>query len=289
MPCAADVRDRGPAPSLQFDDITIAFGHGPSRTPAVEDFSLDCLPNTFTVLVGSNGCGKTSLVRTAAGLMSAESGRVLHNGSVVTEPDPRRWLIQQRSNLLPWLTLEANLRFARKCAQSPAGLPIADALALVGLSGKSSLRPGQLSGGMVQRAELARALVVAPDVLLLDEPFGAIDALSRLNLQRELLGIVEQWRATCVMVTHDIAEAVYLADQVVLLGGRPGRVLSVIALPARERTDAARRSGPAFQDMCRHIEEVLAAGERSAGDAPHLEPPRPGSWRRWRRRDNPRA
>lgn len=254
-------------PAVTFRDVEVSYGVGESAHVAVRGVTLDCAPGSFTALVGGNGCGKTSLIRAAAGLLPVSSGAVEHDGTPITAPSPRRWLIQQGSNLLPWHTVQGNLDFARRAARSSDGLDPAEALQVVGLGSAAHLRPGQLSGGMVQRAELARALVVGPAVLLLDEPFGAVDALSRLKLQRELRRITAHWRATSLMVTHDISEAVFLADQVVVIGGRPGTVLGVLPTWEGARADDDWRARPEFRDTCARIEEMLAADDAAVSAA----------------------
>lgn len=218
------------------------------------------MEGTFGAIVGGNGSGKTSLIRAIAGLLKPMNGEVRLQGQAITSPTPRVWLMHQQSSLLPWLSLWRNLEFARSTAASARGLAVDEALTLVGLAASGHLRPGQLSGGMRQRGELARALVVGPDVVLMDEPFGAIDALSRRDLHGRLLELRQQAEVlrTGLIVTHDIAEAVQLADWVIVLGSRPGRIVGRVDIDrSGSREDKEWRYGRYFQNACAEIEKLL--------------------------------
>lgn len=246
--------------TLSVRGLTVEYRSGSTRYTAVEDVSFDCERGAFGAIVGGNGCGKTSLIRAIARLLPSHGGEVLLHGEPVTAPSPRLWVIQQQNSLLPWFTLRRNLEFARRTAASTAGMNVSEALALVGLSSNGQLFPGQLSGGMRQRGELARALVVGPEVVLMDEPFGAIDALSRRDLHGRLLELREQADVlrTGLIVTHDIAEAVQLADWVLVLGRRPGRVVGRVDIDRSGNADDENwRYGPYFQKACEEIEKLL--------------------------------
>ena len=245
---------------LQVERVSVEYVTGRSRYLAVDEVSFGCAEGSFGAIVGGNGCGKTSLIRAVSGLQPASSGRVVLRGRPVTAATPKLWLIQQQSSLLPWLSLRRNLDFARRTAASEAGLDIEEALELVGLSNDAELFPGQLSGGMRQRGELARALVVGPDVVLMDEPFGAIDALSRRELHDRLLELRARTPVlrTGLIVTHDIAEAAQLADWVLVLGSRPGRVVGRVDIDRGGAVDGPEwRNGAAFHDACAEIEGLL--------------------------------
>jgi NitT/TauT family transport system ATP-binding protein len=210
-------------------DIEIAIGRG-----------------EFIALVGPSGCGKTTLLRIVAGLESATSGEVLLDGRAVREPGGDRGFVFQNDNLLPWRNVFANARIGPEIAgRAGAATPrIRDLLRLVGLDGFERYFPRQLSGGMRQRVNLARALAIDPDILLMDEPFSALDAQTREIMQTELMRIWEEGRKTVLFVTHQIDEAVFLADRVLVLARRPGRIQDTvtIALP-RPRALAIKRTG----------------------------------------------
>jgi ABC-type nitrate/sulfonate/bicarbonate transport system ATPase subunit len=194
--------------------------------PVLQDINLSARPGEFVALVGSSGCGKTTLLRILLGLERAFEGSVLLDGAPIQGPSVERGIVFQEHRLLPWLTVFENVGFGLRGIEDKAERQrrIDEALQLVGLQSFGQAYPGQLSGGMAQRAAIARALVNKPRVLLLDEPLGALDALTRLKMQRELDGLVQSEKVTTVLVTHDIEEAVYLADRVVVLSSRPGRV-----------------------------------------------------------------
>lgn len=221
----------------------------------LEEVSLEVPQGRFGVIVGPSGCGKSTILRMVAGLERPEYGQVLKDGKPVRGPGPDRMLIFQEHALFPWRTVVGNVAFGLELAGvSPAerSRRVAAVLARVGLQGFEGYYPHQLSGGMRQRAAIARALVMDPEVLLLDEPFGALDAMTRLVMQNELLRLWQGSGKTVLMVTHDIEEAIYLADRLFVMSHRPGRVLRQIdvELPRpRSRTDA---------EIVRLREDVLA-------------------------------
>lgn len=210
---------------------------------ALEGFSLDVKPGEIVAVIGGSGCGKSTLLRLVSGLDQPSRGRVLLGEEAVVAPHPLINLIFQEPRLLPWLTVADNVGFGLS-DQTPVerrGL-VQEALDEVGLSSFGTRWPKELSGGQAQRVAIARALVIRPEVLLLDEPFSALDAFTRIDLQDHLLDIWDDMRPTLILVTHDIEEAIALADRVIVMRPRPGRILEevVIALPRkRDRTSAA--------------------------------------------------
>ncbi len=207
---------------------------------ALQDVDLEVAPGEVLAVVGASGCGKSTLLRIVAGLEQRHGGTVEVAGRPVTGPGTDRGVVFQEHRLLPWLTVEQNIAFAVPHLDPESRLrTVAEHVALVGLQGFERCYPSQLSGGMAQRVAIARALAPRPAVLLLDEPFGALDAFTRMQMQDEVLRIWEAERTTLVLVTHDIDEAVFLGDRVVVMSSRPGRVRRVIPveLPRpRDRT-----------------------------------------------------
>ncbi|SFZ74506.1 ABC transporter ATP-binding protein [Chitinimonas taiwanensis] len=211
----------------------------------LQDIHLDIRPGEFLSIVGSSGCGKSTLLRLIVGLENDYQGEILLDGQRITGTGLERGIVFQEHRLFPWLTVAQNVGLALENAtlsEADKQRTIAEHLDLVGLRGFESAYPYQLSGGMSQRVAIARGLVNRPEVLLLDEPFGALDALTRATLQDELRRIWQAEGITMILVTHDVEEAVYLSDRVVVLEPRPGRIKRIVEvdLPQpRQRTDAA--------------------------------------------------
>ena len=208
----------------------------------LEDVNLDVIPGELLVIVGHSGCGKSTILKIIAGLESPTRGVCELDGAPVTGPGPDRCMIFQEHRLLPWMSIRDNVAFGLQDRPRAEQDEIVDRLLkTVDLTEFKDAYPAQLSGGMSQRAAIARALATNPEILLLDEPFGALDALTKIDLQEELLRIHQAQGGTMVMVTHDIEEAVYLADRIVVMSSRPGRVEEVIEVELgrpRDRGDA---------------------------------------------------
>jgi ABC-type nitrate/sulfonate/bicarbonate transport system ATPase subunit len=215
----------------------------PELPPVLERVDLDIAENEFVVLLGRSGCGKTTLLNIVAGLETATAGTVEVDGAPVTRPGGGKGVVFQQNALFPWLTARANVEFAavnRGVAKAQARAQADELLRLVGLAGAEEKYPFELSGGMQQRVAIARALALDPAILLMDEPFGALDELTRIEMQEELLRVWSARRKTVIFVTHSIWEGLMLADRVVVMAPRPGRVVvdRPVALPRpRHRTD----------------------------------------------------
>jgi ABC-type nitrate/sulfonate/bicarbonate transport system ATPase subunit len=246
-------------PKIAICDLSVAFpGRGPDRRiDALQNVSLQVEDGEFVCLLGPSGCGKTTLLNCIAGFVEPTAGEILVNGLPVMGPGPERGMVFQEYGLFPWFTVEQNIQYGPKVrGGTKAELKaISDRyIRLVNLQGFERLYPRELSGGMKQRVGIARALANQPDVLLLDEPFGALDAQTRERLQSELLKIWQTEQCTCVFVTHSITEAVFLGDRVIVMTARPGRIKNEIAV----RLPRARsRTSEAFVAMYREVDGIL--------------------------------
>lgn len=202
------------------------------------DIDLTVRKGEFICIVGPSGCGKSTLLRTIAGLDPDHSGTVTVAGDKVLGPKKSRGMVYQEPRLFPWLTIEKNVAFALNDGRKQEdGEKVQSFLDLVGLKGFKKAYPRQLSGGMAQRAGIARALVNNPELLLLDEPFGALDAFTKITMQKELRRIQKEEKTTMLLVTHDIDEAVFLADRIVIFSGRPGTIRRIIHVELPEPRD----------------------------------------------------
>ena len=234
------------AGAVAIDHLRKVFNLDGRELEVLRDISLDVPAGGFLAIVGASGCGKSTLLRIIAGLEQAEGGRVTLDGAPITGPGLDRGMVFQDHRLFPWLTVRENIALAFAATEVPraeADRRVAEHLELVGLNGFGDAYPSQISGGMAQRAAIARALVNEPEVLLLDEPLGALDALTRVRLQKELERIWQAKGVTMILVTHDIDEAVFLADRIIVLEPRPGRIRRSIPVDLPHPRD---RSLPAF-------------------------------------------
>ena len=199
----------------------------------LRDINLEIKEGEFITIVGHSGCGKSTLLRIICGLTDYEDGIVERNDHKVDGPGPQCGMVFQNHRLLPWLKIKDNVAFALdQVPQKEKDEIVQQHIEMVGLAGFENSYPAQLSGGMSQRAAIARGLVNNPRILLLDEPFGALDALTRIQMQKEILKIKEKQNTTMVMVTHDIDEAIFLGDRIVVMSARPGQILDVLKVTA---------------------------------------------------------
>ncbi len=242
----------------------VFFEENDSRKPglvALYNISLAIRKNEFVSLLGPSGCGKTTLIRIIAGLLPADCGEVLVNGQAVTVPGRDRCMVFQQFGLLPWRTVLSNVEFGLEIDGVPKDERSARAgqyLELVGLKGFEHYYPHQISGGMQQRVGIARALSKKPDILLMDEPFGAVDAQTREQLQEELLKIWSRTDTTVVFVTHSIDEALYLSDRVVVMQARPGRIKEEVSVDLpRPRWEGDVKADPRFAQLRSQLRESL--------------------------------
>lgn len=241
--------------SLQIRNLNKQFRVNGDATPVLEDINLTVKPGEFITIIGPSGCGKTTLLRLIIGIENSYKGEILLDGTRITGPGLDRGVVFQDHRLLPWLTVERNVGLGLEGKRNDHGNRtqiVQEHLELVGLKGYEKAYPGQLSGGMAQRAAIARALVNCPEILLLDEPLGALDALTRLYMQQELEKIWQrEKKVTMIMITHDVEEAVYLSDKVVIMSSRPGTIKKIIPV------DLARPRDRAAYDFMKLKEEIL--------------------------------
>jgi NitT/TauT family transport system ATP-binding protein len=217
------------ATKLSAENIDMVFKGDGKPISVLENIQLEVAEGEFLCLLGPSGCGKSTLLSILAGFLSPTRGEVNIDGETVRGPDPRRIFVFQERGVFPWLTVEGNVAFGLfKLTRSDREQRVRHYIRMVGLEGFEKAYPHELSGGMKQRLEVARALAVKPDMLFLDEPFGALDSITRLTMRSELLRIWEAERKTIVFVTHDIDEAVQLADRVVVLSARPARIQQIV-------------------------------------------------------------
>ena len=251
---ATDLGPRGAA--LDVQGVGHRFELEGQPLPVLEDISLQAHPGEFVALLGPSGCGKSTLLRLVAGLDLPTSGQLTVDGAPIDSSDPSRVVVFQDPTLYPWRTVRANaaLGLEARGILRREGHRVDDALALVGLDGFGSAYPHQLSGGMAQRAALARALVNEPRILILDEPLGKLDSLTRLTMQGELVRLWQRERFTVLLVTHDVEEALVMAERVIVLSDRPARIKADldIDLPYPRHRDHAR-----IVELRREVLELL--------------------------------
>ena len=266
-------------PRVEIRHVGKVFSGAPAGTPpALQDINLSIKDNEFVTLVGASGCGKSTLLRILAGLEHHSSGEVLCSGRPITGPGADRAMVFQHYSLYPWLTVMENIKFSRLLRVGRENLTSSDVeaasgradalLNLIGLSKVAGAYPSQLSGGMQQRVAIARALMGRPQVLLMDEPFGALDAQTREVMHDLILHIHRIEKTTIVFVTHDVDEAIYLGQRVVLMAPRPGRVDRIVEVPLPARRQQDMKVSAPFREL---RGEILASIRESSGMATDLD------------------
>src|ERR1700731_730341 len=217
---------------IEVNGIRKGFASNGSELKVVADVSLTVGDGEFVAIVGPSGCGKTTLMNMIVGFVEPDSGSILIDGAPRAQPKPTGILISQYGSVFPWLTVQQNLMFGLNGQTHDDKAALADHYAaMVGLKGFEASYPHELSGGMLKRAELARALVVKPEILYMDEPFSALDALMNLRMRNELLRVLTEEHHTVLLITHDVEEAIHLADRILVLSPRPGRIQARFDVP----------------------------------------------------------
>ena len=245
---------------LEVKQLGKIFDTAKGPVNALEDINFKVHRREFVTVIGPSGCGKSTLIRTLAGLESATSGEVLLDGAPVNAPGPDRGMVFQGYTLFPWLTVKKNVMFGLRnqgASDSDAESEALEWIKLVGLEKFADVYPDQLSGGMKQRVAIARALAAKPRILLMDEPFGALDAQTRSKMQAYLLEIWKHVDITILFITHDLDEAIYLADRILVLDAHPGRVNEVIEVPVSRPRTVAQFLEPEFLAARQRLDELI--------------------------------
>ena len=249
-------------PKIRFEDVRGGFGSGAKRVEVLDGVSYDIFPGEFVSVLGPSGCGKSTLLNMAAGFNQPDQGRVEVDRELVTGPDHRRGVVFQQYAIFPWLSVAANIGFGltlKKNRRSKAEIAstVSRYIDLMGLQGFEDALPKTLSGGMRQRVALARAYATDPQVLLMDEPFAALDAQTREFMQELLHETNQQEQRTAMLITHSVEEAIFLSHRIVVLSKRPTRVHEVVDVPVPFPRTPDSRLMPEFLQLRRHLEEVM--------------------------------
>lgn len=252
--------------ALRLENVTLQFPG--THRPAIQDVTFNVDRGKVVAVIGPSGCGKSTILNLAAGLLTPTRGEVHYAGEPVTTVNSDAAYVTQQSHLLPWLSVRANIGLAlkfRKVPKEEREARIADWIELVGLTGFENHFPRELSGGMQKRCAIARALIYNPSIVLMDEPFGPLDAITRLKLQQELLNIWQEQNGTLIFVTHDLNEALYLADEVIVMSKGPGTIRRVIKVPfERPRSIGSLVETREFSELYNDLWGLFASEQREA-------------------------
>jgi NitT/TauT family transport system ATP-binding protein len=263
-----DAATRAPTPTardqghVEIWDVSVQFRVGGKTNHALENTSVDVAAGSFVCLLGPSGCGKSTLLNTVAGYVRPTTGWVRVDGNPVVRPGPDRGMVFQQYSLFPWKTVRNNVAFgpyATGSGRARARAVADELLDMVGLARFADRYPTELSGGMQQRVGIARALANKPTVLLMDEPFGALDAQTRAMMQENLLRIWAEFKTTVIFVTHDVDEAIFLADRVLVMSAAPGRIIEDVAVPLSRPRSLDVSTDSAFISLKRHFLQAIRA------------------------------
>jgi NitT/TauT family transport system ATP-binding protein len=253
---------------VRFDAVSLAFPIADGTLRVVEDVSYDIREGEFVAVIGPSGCGKTTMMNMLAGFVTPTSGSVLLDGKPITGPGPERGVIFQEYGVFPWLTVERNIAFglrlrANRKPEAEIRAICERYMKLMGLADFADAFPKTLSGGMRQRLAIARAYAVRPEFLLMDEPFGALDAQTRANMQNLLLEVLATERKTVMLITHSVEEALYLASKIVMVTARPARVREILEVPFSYPRDESLHERPEFGELRSHIRQGVMTEYRA--------------------------
>lgn len=257
---SSDASSQASDAKLEVRHLCKSFSVQGKSMTVLEDINLQLFPREFVCLVGSSGCGKSTLLNIVAGLVKPSAGEVLVDDQIVTGPGSDRGMVFQNYTLYPWLTVAQNVAFGLKLQKMPKVQlreRVAYYLNVVGLSQFANAYPKQLSGGMKQRVAIARALANEPTVLLMDEPFGALDAQTKEQMQQFLLELWEQTHISVLMITHDVEEAIFLSQRIYVMGAHPGRMKQEIVVPLPEHRDLDMKLSAEFVEIKRQVLHAL--------------------------------
>jgi NitT/TauT family transport system ATP-binding protein len=252
----------------QFDHVSLTFATPKGTLSVIEDVTYDINDGDFIAVIGPSGCGKTTMMNLLAGFQKPTRGNVLFNGRPVSGPGPERGVIFQEYGVFPWLTAKENIAFGLQLKANHVPLPERNQicehyLALMGLKDFSNVYPKHLSGGMRQRLAIARAYAVKPQFLLMDEPFGALDAQTRANMQNLLLQVLATEGKTLMLITHSVEEAIYLASRILVVTARPTRIKEIIEVPFPYPRRETLQARPEFVELRAYIRELVMSEYRA--------------------------
>ncbi len=256
-------RENNETKPVKIDIDNLGFSYGDAARGATDilaDLNLQVYDQEFLTIVGASGCGKSTLLNIVAGLLPPTRGKASLDGRLIKKPGPERAMVFQDDAVFPWFTVQENIEYGLKIAniaREKRRQEVKQMLNLVGLTGFENFYPRQLSGGMRKRVDVARAIVTRPEVLLMDEPFAALDVLTKQHLQEQFMQIWNDNRMTVIFVTHDLEEALYLADRVVVMSSHPGRIARTVEVPFDRPRDKDIKTSPDFQALRRELGVVL--------------------------------
>jgi len=256
-----------PRPAICLQNVGVTFEYRRSTVEAVRDLSMEVREGEFVCVLGPSGCGKSTILTAIAGIRPISAGSLTVNGTVISRPGADRGMVFQQHALLPWRTIQENIEFGLRMRGMPREQRVSvvrEIIQHIGLTGFEHHFPGQLSGGMQQRVELARVLVNKPSVLLMDEPFGALDAQTRMQMQELLLSIWDEFRMTTVFVTHDVDEAILLGDRIVVMSNRPASIKAEVIVPLQRPRCADTTVSSEFVKLKRECMSLLRASTYQA-------------------------
>jgi NitT/TauT family transport system ATP-binding protein len=253
---------------INIEDLYFSYsGSNETEVNVLAGLNLQVCDKEFLSIVGASGCGKSTVMNIMAGLLSPTRGRILLDGKPIKGPGPDRTMVFQDDAVFPWYTVKENVEYGLKMTmrdKKEREKEVANTLNLVGLSENASMYPRQLSGGMRKRVDVARAIITKPKVLLMDEPFAALDVMTKQKLQEQFLNIWNETQMTVIFVTHDLEEALYMADRVVVMSTHPGKIACVVDIPFGRPRDKDLKTSTEFARMRRELGHVLDENQPSA-------------------------